>query len=464
MSFLQTVKGWFSILISSRAKEEFNIEPIQSGEMDAWVNECVSIYQGNPSWINTEDHIDSINFAKALCEETARLTTLGIGIHVDGSARAKWLQQQIDNKVYYQLREWIEYGCAYGTVILKPNDDTVQLYKYGEFEVTHFTNGTIDGVVFHNVKKVNDNYYTRLEYHRFIDKYYVITNKCYVGKSENDAKRKIDIKLTPWADLKEEVFIENIEKPLFGVFRTPNANNIHLGSPYGLPIFSEAVQELRDLDIAYSRNAKEIVDSKRTVLIDSDRLFVSGKKLKNATAHASVMPDYVKTVEGTGGLDSDVYHEINPQLNTETRLKGINALLGQIGYKSGYSNGHYLYNESRGIMTATQVEADQQRTIQSIKDIRDKVENCINCLIYALNVFADLYNYAPAGNWETVFDFGDITYNHEEDRIRWWGFVQAGKVPAWKYFVKFEGMTEEEAKEMVAEATPKTPKLFGGEE
>ena len=32
------------------------------------------------------------------------------------------------------------------------------------------------------------------------------------------------------------------------------------------------------------------------------------------------------------------------------------------------------------------------------------------------------------------------------------------------YYVKFEGMSEEEAKAMVEEAQPKEPTLFGGEE
>ena len=85
-------------------------------------------------------------------------------------------------------------------------------------------------------------------------------------------------------------------------------------------------------------------------------------------------------------------------------------------------------------------------------------------LIYALNVFADLYGYAPGGAYEAVYDFGDITYDREHDRARWWGYVTSGKVPAWRFFVKFEGMTEEDAKAMVAEAAPKQPSLFGKEE
>lgn len=456
MGLFNRIRGWFSMLIKSKAMDEFNIEPISSDQMRSWINECVNIYQGNPCWLDEDDHIDTINFAKALVSETARLTTLGIGVKMDGSARADWLQEQI-NKVYFQLRNWVEYGCAYGTVMLKPNGDSIDLYTPDMFEIVHVNNGRIDGVIFHNWKKSGKKWYTRLEYHRFDGDLYVITNKCYLGDHPDDTKEKVDISVTPWSELKEEVAIANMQQPLFGVFRTPQANNIDMDSPYGMPIFSEAVQELRDLDIAYSRNSKEIKDSKRIVMIDKDRMLPG---TTNGLGETN-LPDYVALIDGDTSVESDVYHEINPTLNTDTRLTGINALLSQIGYKVGFSNGYFVFNESTGIQTATQVEADQQRTMQFIKDIRDKLESCLDGLIYALNVFADLYDLAPAGEYEPVYDFGDITYNREEDRARWWGYVQAGKVPAWMYFVKFEGIPEADAKAMVQEATPKTPTLFG---
>lgn len=455
------------MLLKKRAMEEFNIGIIGSEQMETWVSHCVEMYEGNPSWIDIDDNIDSVNFAKAICSETARLTTLGIGIHVDGSARATWLQEQLD-VIYYRLRHWVEYGCAYGTVILKPSGKTVSFYTPDRFIVTHETNNAIDGVVFFDTEKMGDKWYTKMEYHRFEGDSYCVTNKCFVGDTENDLKKDVDISKTPWADLVNDVSLENTDKPVFAVFRTPQANNIDIDSPFGLPVFSEAVQELRDLDIAYSRNAKEILNSKRTVLLDSDSMVSDGQKVSNNVKSLANkreqlgLPDYIKNVRGDGR--EMFYQEINPTLQTDMRLSGINALLSQIGYKVGFSNGHFVFNESRGIQTATQVEADQQRTIQFIKDVRDKLEDCLNGLLYSLSVFADLYELAPAGAWEAVFDFGDITYNREEDRARWWGYVQSGKVPAWMFFVKFEGMTEEEAKAMVEEATPKQPKLFGAEE
>lgn len=461
------IRGWFNMIFKSRASEEFNVESVVTEKMESVIKDCINAYRGNPYWTDEEDGIKTVNFAKAICSETARLAMLGTKITVDGSARAKWLQGEVD-KIYYIIREWVEYGCAYGTVVLKPNGESVDLVTPENFMITNSVNGEVKSIVFINRETSNKKYYTRLEYHRFIDKAYVITNKCYVGKSESDKGEPIAIEKTPWECLQDEVVIQNIKYPLYGVLRMPHANNIDLVSPMGLPIFSDAMEELKDLDIAYSRNSKEIFDSKRTVLIDSDRMLPVGSKVVNSTAHYNEtrksmgLPDYVKNVWGNG--QDDFYQEINPQLNTDVRLSGLNAYLSQIGYKVGYSNGYFVFNESGGIQTATEVEANDRRTIQLIKDVRDKIEDCMKRTIYAMNAFADLYDLAPIGTYEAVFNFGDITYNVEEDRKRWWGYVVSGKVPAWKYFEKFEGMSEEEAKEMIAEAQPKQPTLFGGEE
>jgi len=81
-----------------------------------------------------------------------------------------------------------------------------------------------------------------------------------------------------------------------------------------------------------------------------------------------------------------------------------------------------------------------------------------------VSVYADLYGLAPAGEYETNYDFGDITYDVETDRVRWWQYVTAGKIPAWYFFVKFEGFTEEDAKALVEEAKPELPSLFGFKE
>ena len=469
------------MIFKKQAEEDFNIQAAEFPEMEALIDKCANIYRGVPYWLDDKNNIKTINFAKSVCSETARLATLAIGIQIDGSARATWLQEQID-KVYFQIRHWVEYGCAYGTVFIKPNGEGLDVFTPADVMIVDYDNQETKGIIFKDSYAVGRKYYTRLEYHRFVETTidgvttypYYVSNRAYVSKSPQSIGDKIDLKQTKWADLMADtppILKANGEKldgPLYGVLRTPQANNVDISTPLGLPIFAEAIEELKDLDIAYSRNTKEILDSKRIVLADERLLLPSGLPVSSMTPQAMKLrskefglPDYVKNVFGDDA--GTFYQEINPILNTDTRISGINALLSQLGYKIGFSNGYFVFNESSGIQTATGVEAEQQRTVQFIKDVRDKLESCLDEVIYALNVYADLYGLAPVGVYEVNYDFGDILYVRENDRARWWQYVTTGKVPAWLYFVKFEGMTKEEAKAMVKEAQPDEPTLFGEE-
>ena len=79
---------------------------------------------------------------------------------------------------------------------------------------------------------------------------------------------------------------------------------------------------------------------------------------------------------------------------------------------------------------------------------------------YTTDQIVTLYNLAPLGLYDIDYNFGDITYSYEEDKASWKQYVIQGWVPAWKYFVKFEGMSEEEAKALVAEAQSAKKGLF----
>lgn len=474
MGLITWAKKVIGMIFKRQAEEDFNVESVVSTEMESKIAECANIYRGTPYWVNADDNVKTINFAKAICSETARLATLAIGIQIDGSARATWLQEQID-KIYFQIRHWVEYGMAYGTIILKPNGKGLDIFTPQDFIITDCDNEGIYGIVFKDSYSENKKYYTRFEYHRFVEvkdgdnNYYpyYISNKAYVSSSANSLGDPIPLNRTKWADLMPEtppILKSNdgkLDGPMFGVLRTPQANNVDISSPLGLPMFTEAIEELKDLDIAYSRNVGEIFDSEKIILADDQLMFGSGTNIKGRYAGMSneKLPHYVKNVFGNG--TESFYQEIVPSLNTDTRITGINNLLSFLGFKCGYSNGYFVLDEKTGMVTATQVEADDRRTIQLIKDVRDKLESCLDGAIYALNVYADLYGLAPAGVYEITYDFGDITYNREEDRARWWQYVVQEKVPAWMYFRKFEGLSEEDAKAMVQEAQPKNgPRMF----
>lgn len=455
------------MLFKNEAEKEFNINSITSSQMEAMLNRCAMIYSGHPPWTDYENGIKTINFAKSVCAETARLATLAISINIDGEGMGDYIQSVVD-KSYYHLRSWVQRGLANGTIILKPNGGGIDAFTPAEFIVTSVDdNGNINGIVFKDSYQENGKSFTRLEYHRFkTDNVYAISNRVYVSDNEDSLGRKIDIAKTKWSDLMPDVYItkendEKLDAPLFGVFTTPDANDIDPNSPLGQPLFAPAIEELKDLDIAYSRNSEEIKDSQKIVLLDDRLMTTPGKKIKGRKPDID-LPHYVRNVMGSDA--KSFYQEIDPELRTDIRKIGINQQLSFVAYKCGYSNGYFSFDEKNGVVTATQIEADQQRTIQFIKDCRDKLESCMDGLIYALQIVAELYGLAPAGQYEVEYGFGDIIYSYEEDKANWWKYVVNGKIPAWKYFVKFENMTEEEAKALTTEAQPEEPILFGKEE
>jgi len=485
MGLIKTIKRWWESLWQREAQDKFKVETIESDIMTAALNEWVNIYQGKPYWAQPDDKgnvdIESFNFAKKLCNETARLTTLALGISVEGSARADWINGFMESYINRMKNEECEKACAFGYIVLKPNGTGIDYVMPWDFCPTHQTDGKIDGGIFfdHYHKPGDKWYYTRLEYHRFEDdgadaegyRIYSITNKTYRVSGENGIGQEVDIKTTVWKDMLEDASIENVEKPLFSIFKMPLSNNIDMSSPLGVSIFSNALKELKSLDIAWTRLEDEIFDSQKQVFLGDMMIDEPGRLVRSRyTANGVIdkagrtLPRYVRIILGSN--TGEEYHEINPTLQTTDRLSGIDHFLNLVGVKCGYSTGQFVLNGRTGHVTATQVEADDRETIQMIKQIRDSFQSATDGLIYALDKIADLYHLAPVGVYEINYDFGDITYNWEEDRMRHWQYVTQNKYPLYKYYMEFEGMSEEEAKKVVAEAQaeqPKEERLFGEE-
>ena len=113
----------------------------------------------------------------------------------------------------------------------------------------------------------------------------------------------------------------------------------------------------------------------------------------------------------------------------------------------------FQFNEKTGLTTATQIEADQQRTVQTISLLRKVIENGIRKLFDITLTMSGIFdNIIASKNIEISFYFKDITANFEEDRKRNLKLVEKNILPKWKYLVEFEGYTENEAKQMVEEA------------
>lgn len=451
--------------------KEFGVELISSPEMNTALKKWDNISTGKPSWLNGEDGIETVNMAKHISDTRAKLTTLDIGIALSGSARADYLQTLVD-ELLKRLPDRIADADRLGGIMIKWNGKSWDFILPGNFGVTEKdSNGEIIGAIFAAHTSQGSAHYTRLEYHRFegnaVDgsRIYRVTNKAF----KNQLSRKGEVtlgaevaldKIDAWAHLSREVGISNLEKPLFAYYRVPGANTIDSSSPLGLSVFANAITELKAIDIAVSRKNMEVEDSKKIT-------FVGQALVKNAQNKGVQLPRFVQGLGmGLNDTETSAIHEHTPVLLTDQRIKDINFDLSMAGVKCGFSEGVFVLDGQTGMITATQVEADDRDTIQTIKDDRDALKDAIEQAIYGANALATLYDLAPLGEYEVNFNFGDITYNYEEDKAAWRAYAMQGWVPVWLYFVKFEGYSEEEAKALVAEAEAKQMEkaaLFGAE-
>lgn len=465
MGIIKMIKGWWNSMFEKNVKTAFGVEPITSQLMDVAVLNWMNTYYGRPVWVDPDNRIKTINFAKAVCSETARLTNLAIAIELDGGSRAEFLKKHIDKTIMPHLREWVEYGCAAGTVIIKPNGEGADLVTPDRFWIVELDgNRNVSGIVFQDSYQSGKEHYTKLEYHRYLDaevsmpgkeakktRYYTISNKTYKSENPDSIGKECRIEDTKWANLMQEVTItkqngDTVDSMLFGIFRMPAANNIDLNSPLGMAVFADAMEEMKDLDVAYSRNAGEIYDSESIELLDDRLIIQSGQKI--GTESEIKLPHHVHNVYGNGA--DTFYQAIERPINTDIRITGINNLLSFIGYKCGYSNGYFVFDEKTGMVTATQVEADDRRTIQLIKDVRDCLQTAIDQYLYAESVIADLYQLAPVGEYEANYSFGDITYNFEEDRQHHYNLATLGKYPWEEYYVEYLKYSREDARRLLA--------------
>lgn len=452
MGLINWMKGVINRMLQKKdAAKIFETDVIQSDAMNIAINSWHNIIAGRPPWISKEDDIDSINFAKFIGSDTAKKICLDIDIKVDGSARAEYLQKVID-AFKNVLRDKVEDACDFGGIMFKPNGNSgtacIDYVQANDFLITEAnSNGEILGVIFFDYHQSGNKFYTRMEYHRFEEGYYVISNKAFKSNRKDELGKAVSLSSIPvWKDIQEEAYLDNVTDTLFAYYKMPYNNTIDGSSPLGVSVFANATHELKDLDIAWSRKSGETEDSKHITFVGPSAIkYANDKKIK--------LPRFLKPASlGDSKSVEEPVHEHVATMLTDDRIKDIDSILSMISTKCGFSQGQFCLDRKTGMVTATQVEADDRETIETIKDMRDSLEQAINHLVYALNVYADLYDYAPVGEYEVSYKFADLTYSLDEDRNRWYQYAIQGKVPFWKYLVKFEGMSEKEAKQVVAEA------------
>ena len=405
-----------------------------SDEMSECLELWKDMYKDNSPWLNDSEGIYSLGLSKQICQSLQQqtLSELETSITEPGmkenmeedksdiiDTRAKFLNEIYNKRLIKKLPQAFEKALALGGMIIKPYMSEGQIYLdfnyQGEFYPIAFDDdGNIIDIAFIDQFISGKYIFTKVERQTFSQnkRMVVVENKAFkaqVRNEDDDVEQELgqEIPLSDvdrWNGISEEpVTIDNVDKPLYGFFKVPLANNIDMKSPLGISVFSPAVKLIRRADEQFSRldweyaGGQLAIDVDPTAVTYSEGYYGTTMNMDNCQNRL-----YRKLDLGT----DDTYHAWSPALRDVNYISGLNVYTNKIEDMIGLARGTLSQVESDA-RTATEIKLLKQKTYITISALQDNLEDCILDVIYAINVFTELYNLAPSGDYTTNIEWKD---------------------------------------------------------
>lgn len=428
------------------ARRDFDVESAISTEMQQNIALWHAMYINKPPWAVGD--VEPLGLPAAIAREMARPALIEFSATVTGSARADalngWLQTAAQD-----FGKNLEIGLALGGLTMRPYiyNGTLRVDASSPlaFQPTAFDEaGKCVGGTFRERIKFGNKYYIRLENHEFQrdgDRtVYIVKNQAHESNQHGSVGRPVELSAIPqWAGLEPETTIENLERPLFAFFTPPIANNIDTTSKMGVSVFGGSIASLvRDADEQWDRLWWEFRSGERKIFAEYT--------INNAKEFGrNRLYEFGPFMSANG----DFYREFSPELRDAEIYRGFQDILRQIEFQTGLAFGT-ISDPAAVEKTATEVLAGKQRQYVTEKRIQSAFGAAVDDLVYAMDVYATLYDLAPAGNYNLDMVFGDGILddpeaNRQEKSVNLQE-INAGLMSPWEYRMRWFGETEAEAR------------------
>lgn len=362
-----------------------------------------------------------------------------------------------ENKFNREFQTQLEYGFALGGLIAKGyiEDDKIKLsYVTADcfVPVTYDLQGRITEAVFINETQSADKKYTHLEWHLRTTTGYVIKNELYESQNREELGVKVPLSRLPqYADLSEEIGIDNISRPLFEYFKPNIANNFDMNSPLGISLYANALSTLRDLDTMYDSFKQEFKLGKKRIMVPTAAI----KAVLDP--ETGVFKRYFDPKEEVYeamdmGMDAEMFKDISMPLRVDEHISAINAQLKILAMQIGMSPGTFTFDAS-GLKTATEVVSENSETFRTKQSHETMVEAFIGGIVEIIGILSALTGkYMPPADYELTVQFDDsIAEDATAEATRQIMMVGAGLQSKVRAIMKVQGVSWEEAEVILQE-------------
>lgn len=316
-------------------------------------------------------------------------------------------------------------------------------------------------------------YYTLVEFHEWVtadgseqgstkDKsYYRITNELYKSDISDALGQRVNLsELYP--DLEPVTLFRDLSRPLFTYLKTPGMNNKDINSPLGLSIFDNAKTTIDFINRTYDEFMWEVKMGQRRVIIPEQmtKMAVQNQDGTITFKRRFDVEQNVYTQLGGGNMDATAIKDLTTPIRSNDYITAISEGLKLFEMQIGVSAGLFSF-DGKSMKTATEVVSENSDTYQMRNSIAALVEQAIKELcvsICELGKAVGLYK-------DDIPELKDISVNLDDgvftDRnaelTYWMQMVTAGFAPQRLGIQKTLNVTEEEAKQYLAEINGELP-------
>ena len=250
----------------------------------------------------------------------------------------------------------------------------------------------------------------------------------------------------------------------FSIFKPLLTNNLFSNSPFGIPHFANAIDNMKAVDISFDALKNEVKDG---------RTFVSAKLLNydDGTQKMTFDPEDTTVYQLPKDANKDdMIQSDTDTLRTDALIGTLNTNLNMLGDKVGFGENHYHF-DGQNLSTATAVVSSNSKLFRRKKKLEIGYESSIFDLVKAIAYASTKFGQYDINTDDMVIQFDDsIIEDKEAESNRAMREVSAGLLSKVEYREKIFGETPEIAEKAIEDIKKEQPSIGdmlgirGGEE
>ena len=250
------------------------------------------------------------------------------------------------------------------------------------------------------------------------------------------------------------VFDTKSNIPWFAIFKPLLTNNLFNNSPFGIPHYANAIDNLKSVDIAFD-SLKNEINVRRRTFVRADMLSYDSGEQKMVFDE----DDDSVYVLPKGATKDDLIQSDNDDLRTDKQIDALNTELNILGNKVGFGTNHYHY-DGQTLNTATAVVSSNSKLFRRKKKLEIGYESAIFDLVRAICYASSQFGTYNINTEDMVIQFDDsIIEDKEAESNRALREVNAGLMGKAEYREKIYGETPEIAEQEIQKIKEQDPSL-----